>query len=298
MRIKDDSIFSRKERSAEFRRNYFIAFEGFTEYKYFEGLNTHREAVGISNTVDIQLLDRFEHDKSDSDSRSISKKMAEYRRLISEGVYSVGLFTGEILQQLFDRRCDKLKGPAKKTCYREIVKLYPGLRECLETSDHVSEGYVKKHSWNEATELAEEYLNKLFPQEKIILQTPPDRRIETYDADTDVFCLVVDRDRDSRPTNYYRYLLQDCSSEHISLYVSNPCFEFWLMLHFDKSLELSQEDIEDLKSNKKTIHNGKEMRTANRLLLEMFPEYDKANIQFEKVFLGKVGSAIEKCRIL
>ena len=58
----------------------------------------------------------------------------------------------------------------------------------------------------------------------------------TYDENIDKICLVIDRDKDSfisTPNNrQYEYVVKTCKKKGFGLYVTNPCFEFWLLLHF------------------------------------------------------------------
>ena len=41
MRVSDEGIY-RNSGMREFEKRYFIAFEGFTEYSYFQGLKKNR----------------------------------------------------------------------------------------------------------------------------------------------------------------------------------------------------------------------------------------------------------------
>lgn len=62
MRISDNGIFSRRSGDRKFRRSYFIAFEGLTELEYFAGVRNNKHRLGISDNIDIQLIERFRQD--------------------------------------------------------------------------------------------------------------------------------------------------------------------------------------------------------------------------------------------
>lgn len=155
MRIKDSSVFKRTIRPMEFVRNYFIAFEGFSEYQYFEGIKRYHRCLGIGTTVDIQLLTRFDHDTSDSDPRNIIKKMDEYRKLISEGRYSLGLFLGEILQQAFDQYKTNPSFYEYKHLKMKITKLKKELQNKSELTELALDGYLDENQLKDATYICE-----------------------------------------------------------------------------------------------------------------------------------------------
>lgn len=78
------------------------------------------------------------------------------------------------------------------------------------------------------------------------------RYLEEYKGETDYFAVVLDRDSG----NHSRELMEDCSrtcaEKNYGFYVTNPCFEFWLLLHLcDVKAEFSNEELEQMKKNPK-----------------------------------------------
>lgn len=55
----------------------------------------------------------------------------------------------------------------------------------------------------------------------------------TYYPDIDQIVMIVDRDKGSFTFEQYERLIKSCSKNKIRLCVTNPCFEFWLLMHFD-----------------------------------------------------------------
>lgn len=55
----------------------------------------------------------------------------------------------------------------------------------------------------------------------------------SYAEGFDRMCVIVDRDRDSFSSDQYLDVIRKCERYGFDLYVTNPCFEFWLLLHFD-----------------------------------------------------------------
>lgn len=65
----------------------------------------------------------------------------------------------------------------------------------------------------------------------------------TYAEGFDKVCFIVDRDRKSFSENQYEYVLEQCKKRKFGLYLTNPCFEFWLLMHFDDVVELDKEQL-------------------------------------------------------
>lgn len=59
--------------------------------------------------------------------------------------------------------------------------------------------------------------------------------------------MIVDRDKESffalPENNQYDYVLQTCQEKGFGFYISNPCFEFWLLLHFNDVFELDRDKL-------------------------------------------------------
>ncbi len=57
----------------------------------------------------------------------------------------------------------------------------------------------------------------------------------------------MDRDKKSflsvPKNNQYDYVLRTCREKGFGFYLSNPCFEFWLLLHFDEVVQLDREKL-------------------------------------------------------
>lgn len=89
----------------------------------------------------------------------------------------------------------------------------------------------------------------------------------TYAEGFDKICFIIDRDRESfvssSKSNQYRYVVDRCEEMGFGLYVTNPCFEFWLLLHFDKVFELDRDKLlENPKVTAKRRYVEHELRRA------------------------------------
>ncbi len=114
----------------------------------------------------------------------------------------------------------------------------------------------------------------------------------TYDKNLDSICIVVDRDKDSFTKEQYQDVLDKCKEKGFELYVSNPCFEFWLLLHFNDAKHL---DKDKLKENA-CISNKK--RYAEHELCNRLHGYKKGNKKVkELVSEDKIKMAIENEKV-
>lgn len=95
----------------------------------------------------------------------------------------------------------------------------------------------------------------------------------TYDKRFDKICLIVDRDKESflaiPENNQYDYVLRTCRKKGFGFYVSNPCFEFWLLLHFDEVFKLDRDKL--LENPQVTAKR----RYAEHELRKLLPGYKK-----------------------
>ncbi len=112
----------------------------------------------------------------------------------------------------------------------------------------------------------------------------------TYDNRFDKICLIVDRDKESflalPENNQYNYVLQTCQEKGFGFYVSNPCFEFWLLLHFEEVFELDKDKLlENPQVTAKRRYTEHELR-------KLLPGYKKSN--YKTAFLMKrINTAIK-----
>lgn len=107
----------------------------------------------------------------------------------------------------------------------------------------------------------------------------------------DELCIVVDRDRKSFKEEQYQKLCEANKQKEIRFCISNPCFEFWLLLHL---CDCSEYDKSKLIANKRT---GRRTQVEKYLKGKLLGTYNKTRIQFEKNFLNKIYSAIENAKL-
>ena len=278
---------SRALESKEVKKKFFLVFEGDkTEVEYFEGINNNKRSLGIDPIIEIRpilrgfleegwsnpkkLLDRLieyiaETQEKDLTIRSVVEKAIEWLKedsvLVEECIYTDKELFDLIIQKFEEDDIQIIKTNDDEKQFDNISKkVIEALKEIISI-----EGIVE--------DLKKYILNHKF----------------LFDNEIDELCLVVDRDKHSfvsSPENdQYAYVVEKCTENDINLYISNPCFEFWLLLHFDEVHTIDKV---------KLIENEKigSRRFAEIELRKLVSGYKKNNIKFEE-FLGKIDKAIE-----
>ncbi len=266
------------------KRKYFLSYEGIkTEVQYFDGIIKYRNQINIRDDVELIPLLRnhtflgwsnplkaFERTKFCIDN------LKNNRRNISSFVSSVVEFcfynSNDLSQKedavyLYDVIMDFLAEDYK---LRKEDNLYFNDVRVEEISKSI-EVYIKNnYSINN--------INKFIKSQFI-----------PFNSELDKVCLIVDRDKRSVNDDQYNQLLKKCSENNYELYVSNPCFEFWLLLHFKEVFEL---DRSKLFENEKISDEDNAIHYTEDELKKLLPVFEKNNICFDKL-MNKIKLAIE-----
>lgn len=120
---------------------------------------------------------------------------------------------------------------------------------------------------------------------KFVFQKLKEKKSEFNFKESDEFWMIVDKDRWELDE-----WVEKCIKEtNFHIAVSNPCFEFWLLLHVFDINQLSQEDKKEILINRK-ISNRRRF-IDQFLAIQLGNEYNKSNIQPER-FLDNIEFAI------
>lgn len=91
-------------------------------------------------------------------------------------------------------------------------------------------------------------------------------------------------------------IAEDCVKENnMFMAVSNPCFEFWLLLHIKNITEYSPDEQKEIFANSKLSKHGKTY--VERKLTEILGSYNKTN-PLPNRFLGGLKLAIDQAKKL
>ena len=273
------------DRKKEPKIRYFLTFEGEeTEVQYFSGVIQFKKELGINNLFKIIPLARNYEEKTWSHPCKFIIPLIRTLKEFSSGQISVE----SVVQHSVDHLCDK--GLIDKNCQKNPSEFSDKLYEKLAES-----GYAKTDTVENQDEILAcicEFSYEMFPEGyagKLIdnLQQDLIDQMYYYDSESDRVCLIVDRDIQNFKPEQYDSLLSACKKRNFSLYVSNPSFELWLLMHFPE--EMLELDPKDMLENKKHSQNRRYLGFELGRLLH---GYSKNNVQFEN-FIDNVDAAIQ-----
>ncbi len=115
-----------------------------------------------------------------------------------------------------------------------------------------------------------------------------EEKLPNYNREIDEICIIFDRDPDTLSEEQIVRIRDGCSKSNIEIGFTNPNFEFWLLLHFERIEDYSRDVLlENRKIGKK--------RYIEKELSEKMGGYKKSSINFS-YFLYRVDTAIEQER--
>lgn len=266
MRVREPFAAERQSEISEYRKKYFIASEGATtEPQYFEKLNN---LILKENTTIINLLRDYANQGHSNPTHVI-----------------------KLLQTFIDNSgteitVEELKNKISNWDHENQGKI--NLEEVLLKIDqkYNNDGFRIKN------EELEELFMELFKSDVYSdLANNFERYFEaqdvTYSPSVDSLNMVIDRDRESFTEKQYDEVISFCNKNNVNLYVSNPNFELWLLMHFD---EIENEDNNVLFENKKVNNSGR--RYIERRLHNICG-YRKNYVPFDKLH-NKIKDAIKR----
>lgn len=260
MREKRD--FAQRTRvlpSDQVRKKYFLVYEGEdTELIYFEAVNRYRDQIGIHPLIEMIPLVRSYSEKGWSNPKKILGR-------VLANLKEQAISYETLLNWIMDYFQEDRNIAANKFKLKDIWNILIWI--CKEKL------HVELHDTVPDAKVACEMIAEHFATE-----TGIDKMIEnvsdiikgrniTFAEGLDKICFVVDRDRESfvsHPENdQYGYVLQQCRNRGFGFYLTNPCFEFWLLLHFDDVMELNREHLlKNPKASAKRRYTEQELRKS------------------------------------
>lgn len=270
-------------------KKYFLVYEGSdTEAIYFRAVNAMRSDIGIDPLIELvpiirsyseegwsnpkKILDRVIEDLEESRTGCIS-----YRSLldrIMDHFYETGVITDSRVQakSIWQALC--------KTCKEGLCgRLEMDVEDIRTACDVISKALEKEFT-----------LPGLLTDIAMIIEEGS----LTYAEGFDKICLIVDRDRKSflsdGKKDQYEDVINICEKKGFGLYVTDPCFEFWLLLHFDEVFTL---DRDKLYENPKVTAKK---RYIEHELCRIWPGFTKSSYKAEGL-IKDIDKAIqnEKC---
>jgi hypothetical protein len=269
----------------EVRKKYFLVYEGKnTEDIYFDGVADHRDEIGINPLIELVPVVRSYSEEGWSNPKKILDRMKDNLVEAESGVFSYVTLLDWIMEYLSDegviynnRTAEKYVWKIlKDICLNEMhVELSSQVDDISSACSHILDSLKTETQWD-----------------NIIKDVPgviEDRAI-TFDRNIDKICFIIDRDKESFVSkdgnDQYGYVLNECRNNNYGFYLSNPCFEFWLLLHFDEVHEL---DLEKLLENPKV---SARRRYTEQELRNLLPGYSKSRYSIESL-IKNIGKAMK-----
>lgn len=269
MRIKENFVNIRKSEVKKYRPKYFIASEGSSsEPMYFEGLNN---SIITENITIINILRDY--------ATSCNSHPSFIIKMIKEFILNVTFDEITVLELK-----NKIDNFIRENNYDiDINEIYDKLISIYKKDEY----RIKKDNLNDL-------FLQIFKSEVYIdlarnFETYFEAQNVTYSSLYDKLNIVIDRDMQNFKEFQYDEVLKFCKENNVNLYVSNPTFEFWLMLHFKEVLEedkikmLENKYIGSRRYLEKRLHDICKYKKS-KLNFKDFEPYIKDAIKREKLF--------------
>ena len=216
--------------SDEARKKYFLAFEGSeTEVQYFNGIIENIVEMGFNPLIEIIPLLRSYNKRNWSNPKKILNRIVEYIDECNSNIRTVDLLISRTIDYLIEESLIPLNSVnGAEKIYKFLIKSLTMIDENgCKKNDNVLLDEICNQSKEKANIIIEEN----------VLYAYLDSQKISYEEGLDKICLIVDRDKQSfvsLPGNdQYNFVKNICSEKGFGFYLTNPCFEFWLLLHFD-----------------------------------------------------------------
>lgn len=268
-------------KSDEVMRKYFFVYEGSdTEVIYFDAIRSLREEIGINPLIELIPIIRSFSEKGWSNPKKILDRVIINLKESKEQTISYESLLNRIMDYFYEVEFITTSRVLANNIWETMR------RACIEVLQKTLDDTVEDIGY--ACNTIIEELKKDYEIENIVkgIASVIKNGGLTYEEGFDQICLIVDRDKDSFVHEQYKYVLKKCKEMGFQFYVTNPCFEFWLLLHFDEVFDLDQDK---LLSNPKVT--SKRRYTENELR-KIYPRYSKSAYHAE-VLVKNIDKAIE-----
>lgn len=243
--MRESRTFAERTRvlnSDEVIRKYFLVFEGSdTEVIYFDAVRSLREEIGINPLIELVPMVRSFSEEGWSNPKKILDRVIENLKESEEQVLSYESLLNRIMEYFYEAKiittsrvlARSIWNTMRRFCEEELQK---SLYDRVEDTDSVC------HMLMELLKTEYQIVNLVDDISEIIKNGGL-----TYEEGFDQICFIVDRDKDSFVSvpgnNQYQYVLDKCREMGFWFCVTNPCFEFWLLLHYNEVFKLDKEKL-------------------------------------------------------
>lgn len=285
--MRESRVFAERTsllKTDEPAKKYFLVYEGSeTEEIYFNAIQFFREEIGINPLIELVPIIRSFSEEGWSNPKKILDRVIKNLQESRERYISYESLLNRIMDYLYETKAittskilaHNIWKTMQQICAEQLKKTLNDRVENVENVCRVLMEALKKEY--ELTNIVDD-ISDIIKEGDL-----------TYTEGFDKICFIVDRDRKSflasPQNNQYKYVMDKCEEMKFWLCVTNPCFEFWLLLHFDEVFEL---DMGKLLENEKATAKR---RYAENELRKIYPCYRK-NAYDAEVLVKNVDKAI------
>ena len=267
--------------SREVRKKYFLVYEGEeTEDIYFDAVDKLREEIRINPLIELVPIVRSYSEKGWSNPKKIVERVILNVQEVKMGEISYETLLNRIMEYFEEEGYIVNNRPLAKSmwgtlqwiCQEKLrVKLDENVEDVTKSCKRILEILEEERGLENLIQNVTEIVN--FAN-------------ITFAEGFDKICFIVDRDRKSFTERQYDYVVTECQKRKFGLYLTNPCFEFWLLLHFEDVQKLDEEQLLENQSV-----TSKRKYTEQELRMRM-PNYKKSGYDAE-MLVRKVDLAIQ-----
>lgn len=262
--------------SDEVKRKCFFFCEGEeTEPIYFAKLKDLQDKVGISALIELVQIE-----KTKGERWSNPKKMID--------ALCLDLSDKPTYNSLINAMVDSLYMDDYLNCHIEKIKEFEKLLSSFIRDDLKSEETDIVEDIQKTIQKSLDFFKRERPKICNIIMNNVGEILKnyeiTFDKEIDFLCLVVDRDEKSFTDSQFDDVYNTCQKNDFKFLISNPNFEFWLLLHFDNVIKL---DPEKIKKNEKINPGSKSsIRYIPNELRKNLGKYKKNKYDAESLLLN------------
>lgn len=280
MRIKtNEKFYERKSQVSEPRSKHFIIFEGTkSEQIYFDAFLKKHEVI---TNVFFFLRDK------EKEGWTNPQKIMELLISVINGNEKISFTYVTIFDNFYDYINQYVTTITKKAMKNKYISEVRKHGE--DQHNPIDIGKLNLIIYDLIYNYLEKYkVGDIFHDESILKELIEEQ--STFDKEIDKIYLVVDRDKKSFTEEQYMDTLERAKENDVQFYVINPCFEFWLLLHFKNCSEYSKKQlIENDYVNSNNTFVYEELKKCDS-------SYTKSRFNAD-LYIDKITTAIENSKI-
>ncbi len=266
--MRENRSFAERTRvlhSDEVKKKFYLVYEGKkTEALYFRAIIESKDDLKINPIIEVIPVIRSYSEEGWSNPKKILDRIIKNIEEIKSGDISYETILNWIMDYFQDCGIIANDGRIARGYWTTLKQICENSL-CVSLEDRV----------NNSQEVCGRIISMLMEElelERIVADIPRiiNNSALTYSEDIDKICLIVDRDKDSFSEEQYDYVIEQCKNRNYGIYITNPCFEFWLLMHFD---DLDDLDLALLLENPKVTS---EKRYCEQQLRKRIPNYKKS----------------------